>query len=82
MAISSLQHSAVSEGVVLVLIMCDRVGLAWANVRIDLSFEGAQHLWPYLHRIRKRDLTIAPMHLRMKQPPMTRFAGTYVGLEA
>jgi hypothetical protein len=44
------QRNAVSEGVALGLLMCDRSKLAFDKVLVDLSFEGAWRNWQYRDR--------------------------------
>lgn len=44
---SSRQRNAVSEGMALGMLMCDRDELHYDKVRIDLAFEGAWYSWPY-----------------------------------
>ncbi|GIJ29083.1 hypothetical protein Vqi01_42450 [Micromonospora qiuiae] len=54
----SRQRNAVSEGMALGLIMCDRFTLSWDKVAIDLSFEGAWRSWEYRHRFSQVDTDI------------------------
>ena len=54
----SRQRNAVSEGMALGLIMCDRITLPWDKVAIDLSFEGAWRSWQYKHRFSQVDTDI------------------------
>jgi hypothetical protein len=54
----SRQRNAVSEGIALGLIMCDRFTLSWDKVAIDLSFEGAWRSWQYRHRFSQVDTDI------------------------
>jgi len=44
------QRNAVSEGMALGLVMCQRFTLPWDKVMVDLSFEGAWPAWAYRHR--------------------------------
>ena len=44
------QRNAVSEGMALGLIICDRFTLPWDKIGIDLSFEGAWRSWQYKSR--------------------------------
>ncbi|MCW2540968.1 MAG: hypothetical protein JWN95_2693 [Frankiales bacterium] len=44
------QRNAVSEGMALGLLMCDRSELPFDKVLVDLSFEGAWRNWPYRDR--------------------------------
>jgi hypothetical protein len=54
----SRQRNAVSEGMALGLIMCDRYTLAWDKVAIDLSFVGAWRSWQYRHRFSQVDADV------------------------
>jgi len=51
----SRQRNAVSEGMALGLLMCDRITLPWDKVAIDLSFEGAWRSWDYKRRFAQVD---------------------------
>lgn len=46
----SRQRNAVSEGVALGLVMCDRFTLPWNKFAVDLSFDGAWRTWQYSYR--------------------------------
>lgn len=54
----SRQRNAVSEGMALGLVMCDRFTLPWDKVAIDLSFEGAWRSWQYKHLFSQVDTDI------------------------
>lgn len=53
------QRNAVSKGVALGLLMCDRSKLAFDKVLVDLSFEGAWRNWQYRDRFPKSAPTCA-----------------------
>ena len=52
------QRNAVSEGVALGLLMCNRSTLPWDKVAVDLAFEGAWRSWPYRNRFPQVDTDI------------------------
>jgi hypothetical protein len=44
------QRNAVSEGIALGLLMCDRDEIPYDKFRVDLAFEHAWKNWPHRHR--------------------------------
>ncbi|MCF8785243.1 hypothetical protein [Rhodococcus ruber] len=44
------QRNAVSEGMALGMILCDRNALRWDKLAVDLSFAGAWRSWQYRQR--------------------------------
>jgi hypothetical protein len=44
------QRNAVSQGMALGLVLCDRTSLPYDKVRVDLAFEGAWRSWEYRQR--------------------------------